>query len=329
MDTTYSKLTELLSKSKSIGIVTPKDPNLDQMAAALALFLAIEGNNRDVTVATPNEPLVEVSNLVGIDKVKTSIDGKIGDLVVSFPYREGEVDKVSYTLEGDSLNIVVKAGENGLSFNEKDVKFIRPKVSPDLLFVIGASRISDLGKLFDPIELKDTTVVNIDNSSENQGFGDLVMVSTKLSSLSEQIANLIFNLNLKTNIDIAQNLLWGIDFATNNFSSPKTSPLAFEMAGELMKIGAVREQNPILRTAFTHPVNLPQSSLGQIGQAHSTDISGQTRPVQNSPVQNLQQEVNQLKKTSLEQASSLEQQSSLEAPDDWLAPKIYKGSTNF
>lgn len=314
MDTTYSKLTEFLSKSKSIGIVTPKDPNLDQMAAALSLYLAFEGNDRDITVATPNEPLVEVSNLVGIDKVKTSISGKIGDLVVSFPYREGDVDKVSYTLEGESLNIVVKAGENGLSFNEKDVKFIRPKVSPDLLFIIGASRISDLGKLFDVAELKDTTVVNIDNSSENQGFGDIVMVSTKLSSLSEQIANLILNLNLKMDIDVAQNLLWGIDFATNSFSSPKTSPLAFEMAGELMKLGAVREQNPILRTAFT-PATHP--------------VSGQARPVQSSPVQNLQQEVNQLKKTNIEQTFSSEKQSTLEAPDDWLAPKIYKGSTNF
>ena len=330
MDTTYSKLTELLGKSKSIGIVTPKDPNLDQMGAALALYLALEGSNRDVIVATPSAPLVEVSTLVGIDKVKTSISGRIGDLIVSFPYREGDVDKVSYTLEGDLLNIVVKGGEDGLSFNEKDVKFTRPKVSPDLLFIIGASRISDLGKLFDPTELKDTTVVNIDNSSENQGFGDVVMVSTKLSSLSEQIANLIFNLNLKIDIDIAQNLLWGIDFATSSFSSPRTSPLAFEMAGELMKLGAVREQNPVLRTAFTH-----SASSVQAPGIHSTDVSGQARPVQdtmrpiqqNPAIQNIQEQVNTLKKTTIEDQGSAEKQSTLEAPDDWLAPKIYKGST--
>lgn len=323
MDTTYSKLTELLGKSKSIGIITPKDPNLDQMAGALSLYLALEGNNRDITVATPSEPLVEVSNLVGIDKVKTNINARIGDLIVSFPYREGDVDKVSYTLEGDLLNIVVKGGENGLSFNEKDVKFTRPKISPDLLFIIGASRIADLGKLFDPTELKDTTVVNIDNSSENQGFGDIVMVSTKLSSLSEQIANLIFNLNLKMNIDIAQNLLWGIDFATNSFSSPKTSPLAFEMAGELMKLGAVREQNPVLRTAFvpgTKPVQVVQQS---------PQPSFEQTLNQSSPIQNIQEQVNNLKKTAIEDKGSAEKQSTLEAPDDWLAPKIYKGSTNF
>lgn len=306
MDTTYSKLSELLLKSKSIGVVTPKDPNLDQMAAALSLYLALSADGRNVVVATPSAPLVEVSTLVGIDKVKTTINGRIGDLVVSFPYKEGDIDKVSYTLENETLNIVVKAGENGLSFNEKDVKYTRPKVAPDLLFIVGASRITDLGQLFDVNELKDTTVVNIDNSAQNQGFGDIVMVSTRLSSISEQVANLIFNLGLRMDLDTAQNLLWGIDFATQSFG-PKTSPLAFQMVGELMKLGAVREQNPMLRTAFTPG----------------------TRPVQNQSVQDFQQEVNQLKRTAVEDQGFAEKASTLEAPDDWLAPKVYKGSTNF
>lgn len=314
MDTTYSKISELLSKSKSIAVVVPKDSSLDQMAAALSLYLSLSQEGRNITVATPSEPLVELSSLVGIDKVKTSINGRIGDLIVSFPYREGEIDKVSYTLEGETLNIVVKAGELGLSFNEKDIKYTRPTMAPDLLFIVGASRVSDLGKLFDPAELKDTTVVNIDNSAENQGFGDVVLVSTRLSSLSEEMANLIFNLGVKVDVDIAQNLMWGIMSATNNFQSPQTSVLAFQMAAELMRMGAVREPNKEIRTAFTH-------------SAGSGQASG-TRP-QSSQIQNLMQEVDQMKKNTIEQTGSNEQKSTLEAPDDWLAPKIYKGSTSF
>lgn len=307
MDNTYSKISELLSKSTSIGIVTPKDPDLDRMAAALSLYLSLSQDGKNVSIASPNEPLVEVSNLVGIDKVKTSINGTIGDLVVSFPYKEGEIDKVSYTLEGDALNIVVKAGELGLSFNENDVKFTRPKMAPQLLFIIGASRLSDLGNLFDPAELKDTTVVNIDNSAENQGFGDIVMVSTRLSSVCEQVANMIFNLGLRIDQDSAQNLMWGIIQATNSFQNPNTSSLAFEMAGQLMKLGAVRQPHEEIRTAF---------------------VPG-TKPIQYPTVKNLEEQVNQLKKSSIEQTASSEKQSTLEAPDDWLAPKIYKGSTSF
>lgn len=290
MDNTTSKISELLNKSKSIGIITPKDPDMDQMGAALALYLAFVSDGRNVTVATPNDPLVEVSSLVGIDKVKNQIGGAIGDLVVSFPYNEGDIEKVSYTLEDGALNIVVKAGENGLSFNEKDVKYVRPTTAPDLVFVIGAPRISDLGKLFDPAELKDTAVVNIDNSPENQGFGDIVMVSTRLSSVSEQIANLILSLGLKMDADIAQNLMWGISKATNNFQDPKTSALAFEMAGILMRQGATRPSDK--KVEGTIP-----------------DLRSNSTPVK--------------------KASEASRPSTTEAPDDWLAPKVYKGSTNF
>ena len=41
-------------------------------------------------------------------------------------------------------------------------------------------------------------------------------------------------------LDIAQNLMLGIATATNNFQDSKTSSLAFEMAGVLMRNGALR-----------------------------------------------------------------------------------------
>lgn len=282
------KIIEFIEKSTNIGIVTPRDPNLDQMGAALALYLSLLETGKNIAIATPSEPLVEVSTLVGIDKVKTKLDYQTGDLVVSFPYKEGEIEKVSYTLDDGSLNIVVKAGEKGLSFDTKDVKFQRPQGAPELLFVVGASRLSDLGKLFDVSDLKDTTVINIDSNAENQGFGDIVLVSSKASSVSEIAAELILSQGLKMDTDIAQNLLWGVSFATNNFQDPKTSPLAFGIVAELMKNGAVREPNQQIRTAFTKS----------------------TKPVQ------MQEETPAGEQTK-------------NPPEDWLAPKIYKGSTNF
>jgi len=54
------------------------------------------------------------------------LGGQGGDLIVSFPYKEGEIDKVSYTLENELLNIVVKEGPLGLNFSQKDVKFSEP-----------------------------------------------------------------------------------------------------------------------------------------------------------------------------------------------------------
>jgi len=88
---TLSKIKEAIEKYNSIGIVTPNNPSFDVMAGALSLYLSLKNLGKNLSIATPSEPLVEVSSLVGIDEVKTSLGVATGDLVVSFPYREGEI----------------------------------------------------------------------------------------------------------------------------------------------------------------------------------------------------------------------------------------------
>ncbi len=308
---TLRQITEAIEKNKTIGIVTAKNPSVDDMAAALSLYLSLKNAGKDVTIATPENPLVEVSSLVGIDKVQTSLNSAAGDLVVSFPYEEGEIDKVSYTLDNGYLNIVVKAGEKGLSFKDEEVQFTRgAKGVPTLLFTVGVQRLSDVAKLFDVADLKDTMVINIDNEADNQGFGDIVMVYPMLSSLSEQITNLLLAVNLKIDPDTAQNLMYGISDGTNNFQNPKTSALAFEMAGILMRNGAIRVNTSRKEEKNVDPFFKPQ----------------QQRQQQQSQQQRQQELQSELKKQE-NRAQNKDDDDS--PPDDWLAPKIYKGSTNF
>jgi len=87
------KIKDALAKSNNIGIVVGQNPTLDQMAAALSLYLSLNQVNKKTTVATPENPLVEVSSLVGIDKVQTNLGGDAGDLVVSFPYVEEKLKR--------------------------------------------------------------------------------------------------------------------------------------------------------------------------------------------------------------------------------------------
>lgn len=241
-NTIIQRIKESITKNQQIGIVVGKNANLDDMAAALSIYLVLKTSEKNVTIACPTDPLVEVSSLVGIDKVKKSLDGDGGDLIVSFPYRDREIEKVSYTLEEGYLNIVVKAGTDGLSFTEKEVKYKRGGSLPTLLFVIGTPRLSDLGTLFNPDALKNTTVINIDNKVENQGFGDIVVVLPRSSSVSEEVTTILTALEFPLDIDLAQNLLSGINYATDNFQDQKTTVTAFEMAAFLMKKGAVRSK---------------------------------------------------------------------------------------
>ena len=284
------RIIELLNKNEPIGIVVGTNYGLDEMAAALGLYLSLKDSGKQVSVASPTAPLVEVSNLVGIDRVKPGLEGKSGgDLVVSFPYRDDEIDKVSYTLEEGLLNIIVKGKDGALSFGEKDVIFKNTNTAPSVLFVVGTPRLSDMGRLFDAEAMKDTAVINIDNKADNQGFGDIVMVTPTASSVSELVGDLILGLGLRFDQDSSQNLMSGVSFATNDFSNDKTSPLAFEMASIFMRNGARRKR--VEQVSEERPI--AESIAGE----RTIDIKRVERKTQTPP-------------------------------KEWLTPKIYKGSTN-
>lgn len=310
------KIRELLSKNDNIGIVVGKNPSLDQMAGGLSLYLLLKEANKKVIIACPTQPIVEISNLVGIDKVVNKLDGPGGDLVVSFPYNEGEIEKVSYTLEEGFLNIIVKSAGKGLSFSERDVKYSQGGESFNILFTVGVQNISDIGELISPDKIRDTKIINIDNNSSNQGFGDIVIVSPDYSSVSEQVADIVLSLGLRLDRDAAQNLLSGITFATNNFQENSTSPLAFEIASLLMRSGASRQnniaQNVRQQSPRLTPNNFPQAqTTNQINQFNAANAQSRSTQAMNGS-------------DPLQATKAAD-----EAPNDWLSPKVFKGSSNF
>jgi len=330
-DQAHLKIKTLLSQHTHVGVIMSKNPVLDHAAAGLSLYLTLRQIGKQALVISPTAPTAEISRLAGIDNVKTSLDSNEGDLTVSFPYRDGEIEKVSYNLdqENNLLHIIVKAGNKGLLFHEKEIQFKRGigKIPP-LMFFIGVARLTDLGTLFNPDAFKDTTIINIDNRPENQGFGDIVLVSPKFSSISEQVAQLLSQVDVPDlNQDIAQNLLSGISHATKDFQDPKTSYLAFEMAGALMKKGAIRqptvqkeEKQESSAAFFTSQQQRPQPITPQ--------PRPQTFPKPQFPQPFQPQPVRQPQFPPVQQNQGIQSQQNHQIPpEDWLKPKIYKGPT--
>lgn len=292
-------LREIFEKDGSVAIVVGSTYTMDEMAGALALYLGLNSKGKDVSIASVKQPLVEVSNLVGINRVKPKVESKGGDLIVSFPYQENEIDKVSYTLEEGHLNIIVKPKNNDLSFGEKDVIFKRLGDAPSTIIAVGVKRLSELSAFFNIEGLKDTTIVNIDKPINNEGYGDLVLIGQNSSSVSEQVTDLLLAITYPIDQDMAQNLMSGIISATSNFQSPKTSSLAFEMAGILLRNGARRE--------------MAKQNKGQKLPKQVRDFS------RNQGNGNIQKQ---------SQPQVQPQIDKKEAPQDWLSPKIFKGSTD-
>lgn len=241
---TFQKIKDLINQHQNAGVLVGPNPTLDEMAAGLGMYLVLKKMGKDASIVSPTDPVVGISSLVGIDKVQKSFSGGgTGDLTVAFPYKEGEIEKVSYTLDGGKLNIQVKAGPQGLNFQQSDVQFVRAAAgAPSLVFMIGIPNPQTVASVFDINTNPTTSVVNIDNKDENLKYGTALNVSSRFTSVSEEVADFVTLLEpqVELDVDTCQNLLTGILFATKDFTSPNISYLAFEMAGILMKKGAKR-----------------------------------------------------------------------------------------
>lgn len=183
-----------------------------------------------------------------------------------------------------------------------------------MLFFIGVADASHVTDIVGEAH-KGAVVVNIDNKPENQRFGDVVVVSPKYSSLSEQIADFLTlpESEMHIDTDIAQNLLSGIMYATNDFQNPGTSHLAFEMAGILMRKGAVRQKKVASEEkkqfqTFTPPQNAPSQPIAPARPQQSPAPRPQFTPTPPTPVES-------------------QPVSPKSPPADWLQPKVYKGSS--
>ncbi len=284
---------ELLGAAQSIGVVLSENQTMDSVAAALSIALILQDSGKNSQVVSLKDPIVEHSSLVGIDQIRKSFTGSSKTLTVSFPYTEGQIEKVSYNIEGDRLNVNLFAQTNGISFSEKDIRYIWQGSAPSLVITVGISDVSGLQGLVDPSVTK---IINIDNNSQNAQFGDVVLVDPSYSSLSEMVAKITDILGMQVEFDVAQNLLDGIMSATHNFSSPKTSPLAFEVAGVLMQKGAIRRMQKIdnrQKDTSLQMLGEKQQSKQQFGgqqasqkQFNPQHVQGKQFGAQNFPKQN-------------------------------------------
>lgn len=233
-------LQDLLLNNSEVGIIVGSHQTIDTMAAALALYLSLSNSGKQAQIISLKDPIVELSSLVGIDKVKRTFVGNTTKLVVSLPYKKGEVEKVLFTEAPQTINFHLTAAPDKsiTPFDLKDVRLNWEGGAPSFIISIGIATIDELSQVVDINAVK---IVNIDNYPQNTRFGDVVLVDDSFSSLSEISGKIIKELNLPQDRDIAQNLLDGVLFATRNFTKPNTSPFAFETASAAMYQGAQRQ----------------------------------------------------------------------------------------
>ena len=242
-----AKAKDILTSAADVLIATHEHPTPDSVGSALALYLGLVGMGKKVTVVCPDPMVVGLSNFIGADKVTTEMGQK--NFVISLDYQEGSIEKVSYNIEGSTFNLVIEPRAGFEPFSSDKVHYSHQGASPDAIITVDTIHLGGLKKLYESQKelFAAKPIINIDRHPNNAQYGAVNLVEAAASSTAELVAQLMSELGISLTPDSATNLLNALYGATNSFSTPMVTAMAFELAAACLKSGGKRFSAPLVK----------------------------------------------------------------------------------
>lgn len=293
----------IVDQARSILILLPQKPFFDQVAGGVSLFLALR-DEKEVQVSCPSPMIVEFNRIVGVNKISEEVGNK--NMIIKFiDYKASDIERVSYDIENSQFRLTIIPKSRILPPEKSQLDVTYSGVSADTVILIGGTNETH----FPAISSKDLSVSKLvhlgikDLSLGNRSFSSF---SRPASSVSEVVLTLIKELKDKIDEDIATNLLMGIETATASFSDPSVSAETFAIISELMRGGGKRiSTQSVSQLARNYQSFSPQSAMPKANISNQVSSSFSQTPVQNPESQKEEEQ----------------------PPQDWLRPKIFKGSS--
>lgn len=243
-DSQIVELKNLLPGAKSVLIAISANADTDRLASALALFLTLESQGKQVSIVCDDDIKVSSGHLFGVDHIQKNLpptDG--GNLTLTL---EGvaasdntipALEKLDWYAENSNLNLVFHVLP-GQTFQPAKIVPHYQGSGFNLIFVVGAANLNALGNLYQQNGIfTGAHIVNIDNQSSNTSFGQSNVLDTNSSSVCEIMVNLITDLGYSLDADSASNLLAGIFAATDNLTNNKATPDTFMAVANCLRAG--------------------------------------------------------------------------------------------
>lgn len=237
MNDQLQELKTKLGGSQSVLLTIPQNPSQDVVAASLAFYLSVKQSGKSVSIVASTLPIVRDSHLVGLDKITTEVGGN--NLVITLDVPENYVDKVTSNTEGGHLNLIINPAKGIAPITQDQVKFSNSGASADLVIILGAADLKDVGALAEK-ENELFAKERLANISNQVGSFGTINITDPSSSCCELVTALLKELALPMDIDIANNLMRGIEDATSGLSSPNMTADTFEALAVLYRTGARR-----------------------------------------------------------------------------------------
>ncbi|MCR4324608.1 MAG: hypothetical protein NUV69_02890 [Candidatus Curtissbacteria bacterium] len=327
-----NKVLEDITEAQNILIAVSPNLGFDGLAAGLGLYLSLAKLGKKAQIAAKDPSVGDAQRLYGVDKVGKKGSTKTPVIVVEDAV--DTVERVSYSLEGTRLKIVVHPLPGSKPITEEQVSLEYTSSPADLVFAIGFNSSQELREKVTREQQIDSeaTIINVSNKEVSQKFAQVDFVSPVSSGVSEVTAKMAQELSLPVDEDIAFNFYSGIQDSTNNFSPNLASPLTFDAASWLIKFGAGKAS--LAQTAAKpqipeRQIRTEQRQQHQIPQQPRLQPDPRfQRPPQFPRPQNTMQYPTTGSNKSIEEVEG-EPQGSRD-PNEWLKPpKIYRGSKSF
>ncbi len=248
---------ELLKKTTAPLIILPSYPSRDAVATAFALAFFLKHLGKEAHVAGENitEDKGVLSFIGEPENLLPTITGA-RDFVLTFNTTRNKILNVRTEKTDEELRVYLTP-ENG-AIDPRDFSFIPAKFKFDLAIIIGSPDKEHLGKIYEenPDIFYELPIINIDNHSDNELFGQVNLVDITASSNAEILAEILEKDVLgKRDDPTNESLLAGIIAATDSFQKKNTTPKALQIASRLMDRGA--DQQKIIRSLYkTQPLHL-------------------------------------------------------------------------
>jgi len=241
-----TQIIQLIQKSEKILILPSSPPDGDSIGSAVALFLAIKKIGKEATVVCA-DPVPEAIQFLPATNI---IDNKLvtsNDFIVTLDCSKAKLDTIKTDLQDNKVNIIISTKKGVLG--EKEVSFHYGPSKYDLIIVVDAGDLMQLGKLYEDNAglFTQLPVINIDHHISNNHFGKINYVDIMASSTTELIIPVLEELSKLTGKeliteDVATLLLAGIITDTGSFQNANTSPKAFANASHLLGYGARQQE---------------------------------------------------------------------------------------
>ncbi len=233
---------QLIEYSTKVLVVGHYNADGDSLGSTLALYFILKKLGKDVTAAIVG-PITEAYKFLPNLQVLDQNFGQSRDLIITLENNEQTIDKLSYNIKDNKLNVVITPTKGVI--DPKNVKFSQGKLAYDLVIVLDCSELSQLGFLYENDQdlFKENPVINIDHHPTNKYFGQVNVVDPEASSTSEILVSLIESMGQNLiDANIATYLLTGIIFDTWSFQNTNTTPKSLTVAAQLCATGARKEE---------------------------------------------------------------------------------------